>query len=129
MSKEYEDIEYEDGVKGFLKRNFSLVFSVGSLVLNMLIFALVLSELRIVFLVLAGAFAIYFPIALFSSKGEFIKTLTRILEAAVSVTVSFAVVFLFEKYALIILPIIEIVGAALLYFLVLTKDENPGKDK
>ena len=118
MSLDFDDIGFDDGVVGFLRRNLILIFSVGSLVLNLLVFALVFPDIRGFSLILALGFAIYFPIALLSQKGDLVKLLTRALEVLTALAVTVLYIIISQKYFLFILPVIEIAAPIVLNFLV-----------
>ena len=121
MSLDFDDIGFDEGILGFLRRNLILIFSVGSLVLNLLIFALVFPDIRGFSLILALGFAIYFPIAIFSQKGDLVKLLTRALEVLTALAVTVLYIVISQKYFLFILPAIEIAAPIVLNFLVFDK--------
>ena len=94
---------------------FTLFFSMGYLVFNLLIFALVMSEVWILSLVLAGLFFVYIPIGYYDKQEEFWITVSRILEIVTAFCLSLAYILLFKKFWLLFLPAIEIAGAVLFY--------------
>ena len=110
--------EIDDSVSGFkysVIERFTLFFSMGALVFNLLIFSLVMSEARAISLVLAGVFLVYIPYGYFDKEGRLWQICSRVLEIVTSVALSFAYILLFGKFWLIILPVIEIAGAILFY--------------
>ena len=105
---------------GFMEK-FTLFFSMGLLIINLLIFSLVMREAWILSLILAGVFLIYIPIG-YTDKQELIwMRCSRILEMVVAVTLSVAYILLFGKFWLLFLPIIEIAGTILFYVFVYRK--------
>ncbi len=117
MKKRFDTEQIKDNAKA----RVLLFLSIGFLIINLLIFALVLPETKIFSLVLAGAFLVYIPIGLFEKESRFMTYFTRVFEIIVSLTVTLAYIILFNKYFLLILPIIEIAAPILLYFLVFKK--------
>ena len=105
-------------IKESAKKRTLLFISVGSLILNLLVFALAIPETRVISLVLAGAFLIYIPIGLFEKESNLVTYLTRALEITVSLSLTIAYIILFKKYFLLFLPVIEIATPILIYFLV-----------
>ena len=108
----------DDSISNFkyaIIEKFTLFFSIGFLVLNLLIFSLVMSEARMISLVLAGIFFIYIPIGYFDKQEHIWQICSRALEILTSVSLSFAYVLLFGKFWLIFLPILEIAAGILFY--------------
>ena len=108
----------DDSISDFkyaIIEKFTLFFSIGFLVLNLLIFSLVMSEARMVSLVLAGIFFIYIPIGYFDKQEHIWQICSRALEILTSVSLSFAYILLFGKFWLIFLPILEIAAGVLFY--------------
>ena len=108
----------DDSISNFkyaIIEKFTLFFSIGFLVLNLLIFSLVMSEARMLSLVLAGIFFIYIPIGYFDKQEHIWQICSRALEILTSVSLSFAYVLLFGKFWLIFLPILEIAAGILFY--------------
>ena len=108
----------DDSISDFkyaIIEKFTLFFSIGFLVLNLLIFSLVMSEARMISLILAGIFFIYIPIGYFDKQEHIWQICSRALEILTSASLSFAYVLLFEKFWLIFLPILEIAAGVLFY--------------
>lgn len=108
----------DDSISDFkyaIIEKFTLFFSIGFLVLNLLIFSLVMSEARMVSLVLAGIFFIYIPIGYFDKQEHIWQICSRALEILTSISLSFAYILLFGKFWLIFLPILEIAAGVLFY--------------
>ena len=111
----------DDSISNFkyaIIEKFTLFFSIGFLVLNLLIFSLVMSEARIISLVLAGIFFVYIPIGYFDKQERIWQICSRVLEIMTSISLSFAYIFLFGKLWLLILPVLEITAAILFYMYV-----------
>ena len=108
---------------------FTLFFSIGCLVLNLLIFALVMNEAWIMSLILAGLFLLYIPIGYYDKQEEFWITVSRVLEIATAFCLSMAYILLFEKFWLLFLPAVEISGAILFYIFVYRRvfPKEPGR--
>lgn len=110
--------EIDDSISGFkyaIIEKFTLFFSMGSLILNLLIFSLVMPEARMISLVLAGVFLVYVPFGYFDKEDRIWHFLSRILEVLTSISLSLAYILLFGKFWLIPLPILEIAAAILFY--------------
>lgn len=95
-----------------------MLITIGSLILNLLIFALVIRDSAIISLVLAAAFLIYVPVCLFDDQEGFVMWCARIFEIIVALALTISYIFLFKKFLLLILPIFEIAGAILFYIFV-----------
>ena len=89
---------------------FTLFFSMGCLAFNLLIFALVMKEVWIMSLVLAGLFLVYIPIGYYDKQEEFWITVSRVLEIATAFSLSLAYILLFGKFWLLFLPIYDRLG-------------------
>ena len=94
---------------------FTLFFSIGFLIINLLIFALVIRETWIVSLILAGVFLIYIPIGYFDKDEEIWQITSRVLEILTSLSLSLAYILLFGKFWLLFLPVIEVAATLLFY--------------
>ena len=97
---------------------FTLFFSVGFLILNLLIFALVIPKTWIVSLILAGVFLIYIPIGYFDKEEEIWIICSRVLEIVTAIALSLAYILLFEKFWLLFLPVLEVAAGILFYIFV-----------
>ena len=111
--------DFDDSISDFkyaFIEKFTLFFSIGFLVFNLLIFALVMREAWIISLILAGVFLIYIPIGYFDKEEQIWLICSRVLEIITSVALSFAYILLFRKFWLLFLPILEI-GAGILFYI------------
>ena len=120
----------DDSISNFkyaIIEKFTLLFSIGFLVLNLLIFSLVMSEARMISLVLAGIFFIYIPIGFFDKEERIWLICSRVLEVLTSISLSFAYILLFGKFWLLFLPVLEIIAAVLFYVYVYRSafDDSP----
>ncbi len=115
--KKYSD-DYISVFKYEFTEKFTLFFSVGFLIINLLIFALVMSESLVISLVLAATFLIYLPIGYYDKQEEIWIICSRVLEVITSISVSLAYILLFGEFWLLFLPILEISGGILFYIFV-----------
>lgn len=120
----------DDSISNFkysIIEKFTLFFSIGFLVLNLLIFSLVMSEARMISLVLAGIFFIYIPIGFFDKEERIWLICSRVLEILTSISLSLAYILLFGKFWLLFLPALEIAAAVLFYLYVYRSafDDSP----
>ena len=116
MKRSFQDIVFD--FKQLFIEKFTLFFSIGFLILNLLIFAIVMSEAWIISLILALVFAIYIPIGA-SDKAEpiWIKC-SRVLEILTSLALTLAYILLFKKFWLLFIPALEIAITLMFYFFV-----------
>lgn len=113
--------EYISDFKYAFIEKFTLFLSMGFLIFNLLIFALVMRESWIMSLILAGVFLIYIPIGYFDKQEDIWILCSRILEIATSVALSLAYILLFGKFWLLFLPALEIAAGILFYIFVYRK--------
>ncbi len=118
MRRETDD--YISNFKYAFIDKFTLFFSIGFLILNLLIFSLVMSEARMISLVLAGAFLVYIPFGYFDKEDRIWQIVARVLEVLTSVSLTFAYILLFGKLWLLFLPVLEI-GAVILFYVYVYK--------
>lgn len=116
MKKDFDD-SISDFKYAFIEK-FTLFFSIGFLIFNLLIFTLVMREAWLISLILAGVFLIYIPIGYFDKQEEIWMVTSRVLEVLTSVALSFAYILLFGKFWLLFLPILEIAAGVLFYVFV-----------
>ena len=111
----WSDVKY-----AFIEK-FTLFLSIGFLIFNLLIFALVMRESWMVSLILAGIFLIYIPIGYYDKQEEIWMVCSRVLEMVMSVALTFAYILLFGKYWLLFLPLVEIAAFVLFYIFIYKK--------
>lgn len=118
MRKDYDEMNEELSFGELLKKKMLLLISMASLVLNLLIFALAIKDIRVFSFVLAGVFLIYTAIEFFDKKIDRWTLPKRILEIVMALGVSVAFIVISTKYWLLVFPILEIALPILYYFLV-----------
>lgn len=103
-------------LKNSFIEKFTLYFSIGFLIINLIVFAVVIRESLILSLVLAGIFLIYIPIgAIDKAEPVWIKC-SRVLEVIMSLALTLAYILLFKKFWLLVLPAVEISIVIIFYF-------------
>lgn len=103
-------------LKNSFIEKFTLYFSIGFLIINLIVFAVVIRESLILSLVLAGIFLIYIPIgAVDKAEPVWIKC-SRVLEVIMSLALTLAYILLFKKFWLLVLPAVEISIVIIFYF-------------
>ena len=116
MKKSLGDILFD--FKNLVIEKFTLFFSIGFLILNLIIFAFVIRESLVFSLVLAGIFLIYIPIgALDKTEPIWIKC-SRVLEIIMALALSLAYIILFKEFWLLFLPAAEFAVGILFYLIV-----------
>lgn len=103
-------------LKDFVIEKFTLFFSIGFLILNLIIFAFVIRESMIFSLVLAGIFLIYIPMGCVDKAEQIWVKCSRVLEVIMALALTLAYIFLFKKFWLLFLPALEIFATLLFYF-------------
>lgn len=127
--------DFDDDISDFkyaFIEKFTLFLSIGFLVINLLIFALVMREAWIMSLILAGVFLVYIPIGYYDKQEEIWIICSRVLEVITSISLSFAYILLFGKFWLLFLPILEMACGILFYIFVYRKafpkyDKRPSR--
>ena len=113
--------DFDDSVSDFkyaFAEKFTLFFSIGFLIINLLIFALVMSVAWKMSLILAAVFTVYIPIGYFDKQEQIWEITSRVLEILTSLSLSLAYILLFGKFWLLFLPVIEVAAAILFYIFV-----------
>jgi len=116
MKRNFEDILFD--LKELFIEKFTLFFSIGFLILNLIVFAIVMRDAWVLSLVLAGIFLIYLPIGATDRAEPIWIRCSRVLEIIMSIALSLAYILLFKKFWLLFLPVLEIATVILFYFFV-----------
>lgn len=109
-----EDLTFKE----LLKKKMLLLISMASLVLNLLIFALAIKEIRVFSLILAGVFFIYTAVEFFDKKIDRWTLPKRILEIVMALAITIAFIVISDKFWILVFPILEIALPLLYYFLI-----------
>ena len=103
-------------LKNSFIEKFTLYFSIGFLIINLIVFAVVIRESLILSLVLAGIFLIYIPIGAHDKAEPVWIKCSRVLEVIMSLALTLAYILLFKKFWLLVLPAVEIAIVIIFYF-------------
>lgn len=116
MKRDFSDLIFD--FKNAFIENFTLYFSIGFLILNLIIFAFVMTEAWILSVILAGVFLIYIPIGALDKAEPIWVKCSRVLEIIMSLALTLAYILLFKEFWLLFLPIVEIAIVILFYLTV-----------
>ena len=114
MKRDSKDLLFD--FKNLITEKFTLFFSIGFLILNLIIFAFVIRESVIFSLVLAGIFLIYIPMGCIDKAEPIWVKCSRVLEIILALALTLAYILLFKKFWLLFLPALEIFLTLLFYF-------------
>ncbi len=120
MKRDFSDLIFD--LKNSFIENFTLYFSIGFLILNLLLFAFIMSETLILSVILAGVFLIYIPIGAADKAEPIWVKCSRVLEIIMSLALSLAYILLFKKFWLLFLPAAEIAITLIFYLAVYRKN-------